>query len=51
MITKKKKLIDDGFNAELVETAIFDGLFEISIFKQRIKNIFFYYSNKEVLYE
>lgn len=33
MITKSKNLIDDGFNAELVETAIFDGLLEIPTIK------------------
>lgn len=33
MITKSKNLIDDGFNAELVETALFDGLLEIPTIK------------------
>lgn len=33
MAKKNKNLIDDGFNAELVETAIFDGLLEIPTIK------------------
>lgn len=31
---KKKSIIDDGFNPELVETAVFDGLLEIPIIKK-----------------
>lgn len=31
---KDKNLIDDGFNAELVENAIFDGLLEIPVIKK-----------------
>ena len=38
-MTKHKTLIDDGFNAELVETAVFDGMLEIPTIK----------ANKEII--
>lgn len=32
-LNKDKDLIDDGFNAEFVQNAIFDGLLEIPLIK------------------
>ena len=35
----KKKIIDDGFNAELVENAVFDGLFEMPLIRRNEETI------------